>query len=424
MASNYKNFLQGIAVLPKSGSSTSSLLGEIEVLNSNNKLHFHNGTINDPIVQENVAATLANKILTAPVINNSTADTITGIAGGQLLIQSASNQNLSLQAQGTGVVLLQGTNAQINNSGLSVFGQRDARFYDSDNSNYVGIDASATVPSDYTITLPPSQPTANTALVYDGTTYKWGAAGGADSAGANDDVLATAFRARILDSFDDAPSASSSTVNSATTTATHVPANQLYAIQYDATQTLSGGGTTYSLGASPSFTLAIGDVLVAGTEVRKITVLGTPNAWVNFTIESAFVGSPSGACIVSQTVSSKELYGSTFDGDSIADAFSNTDFSEYLIDYQDSLTAIYQTNVVPLVSYSVSQDGSTWSNLASRPQYQTDQIQSGTFATADNALYVRLFANTTGSGTVNLLEYRAYMQKYPSVASGNINAAY
>jgi len=441
MAKEYKNFQKGFSLVPKAATLDgpyNDTKGDIELLSSTNKLYFYNGTINDAIVQENIQATLSLKTLTAPVINSATADTITGIGTGNLSLQAnaagkvvveavsfdsstiSAATDLNINTTGTAKTYFQvtGTNvARVDLDGIAFLNQKDARFYDSDNSNYVAFDAPATVPADYTITLPAASPTANTALVYDGTAYKWGAAGGADSAGANDDILATAFRARILDSFDDAPSApptGASTINSLTTTATHVPANQLYAIQYDGTQTLTGGGTTYSLGASPSFTLAVGDVLVAGGEVRKITVLGTPNAWVNFEIESAFVGSPSGPCVVSQAVSSKELYGSVFDGDSISDAFSNTSFSEYLIDYQDSATAIYQTGTSPLVGYSVSQDGSTWSNPADRPQYQTDEIQSGAFASPGTALYVRLFANANtlaSSGTINLLEYRAYMQK-------------
>jgi hypothetical protein len=454
MAKEYKNFQKGFSLVPKAATLDgpyNDTKGDIELLSSTNKLYFYNGTINDAIVQENIQATLSLKTLTAPVINSATADTITGIGTGNLSLQAnaagkvvveavsfdsstiSAATDLNINTTGTAKTYFQvtGTNvARVDLDGIAFLNQKDARFYDSDNSNYVAFDAPATVPADYTITLPAASPTANTALVYDGTAYKWGAAGGADSAGANDDILATAFRARILDSFDDAPSApptGASTINSLTTTATHVPANQLYAIQYDGTQTLTGGGTTYSLGASPSFTLAVGDVLVAGGEVRKITVLGTPNAWVNFEIESAFVGSPSGPCVVSQAVSSKELYGSVFDGDSISDAFSNTSFSEYLIDYQDSATAIYQTGTSPLVGYSVSQDGSTWSNPADRPQYQTDEIQSGAFASPGTALYVRLFANANtlaSSGTINLLEYRAYMQKSPVVASGILNQAY
>lgn len=441
MASQYRIFQKGISLIPKAATLDgpyNSIKGDLELLSSTNKLYFHNGTINDPVVQENVAATLANKTLTAPVINNATADTITGIAGGNLSLQSSSGFNvvvesvtfdsstisastdLNINSTGGSKTYFQatGTNiVRIDSDGIAFLNQKDARFYDADNSNYVGIDAPSTVPVDYTITLPSAGPTANTALVYDGTQYKWGAAGGADSAGANDDILATAFRARILDSFDDAPTASSSTINNSTTTATHVPNNQLYQIQYINTTITGADTTTPSISSVVGYTLQENDAVVLGSEVRFLNSslgINTP-----FTLSS-------GSCVVSKTVSSKELYNSTFDGDSISDAFSASPFSEYLVDYQDSTTAIYETSIAPKVSYSVSQDGSTWSNFASRPQYQTEQIDSGSFASSGTNLYVRLFANfnTTGSGTINLLEYRAYMQKSPIVASGTVNQAY
>jgi hypothetical protein len=56
------------------------------------------------IVTLDSSGTLTNKTLTSPVLNTPTADTITGIVGGALTIQSASNQNLILQGQGTGYV--------------------------------------------------------------------------------------------------------------------------------------------------------------------------------------------------------------------------------------------------------------------------------------------------------------------------------
>lgn len=171
----YKNFLQGIGIIPKALSQNGAL-GDLEVLNTTNTLNFHNGTsssqtltvahaaqgtlkvlnkdlddsttriINgtttpkavkfdvsgatnsttttldfnqtvnrtitfqdatDTVVCLNTIDILTNKTLTAPVINNATADTITGIAGGPFLLQSASGQNLSLQAQGVGVVTLE-----------------------------------------------------------------------------------------------------------------------------------------------------------------------------------------------------------------------------------------------------------------------------------------------------------------------------
>jgi hypothetical protein len=446
MAKEYKNFQKGFSLVPKAATLDgpyNNTKGDIELLSSTNKLYFHNGTINDAIVQENIQATLSLKTLTAPVINNATADTITGIGTGNLSLQAnaagkvvveavsfdsstiSAATDLNINTTGTAKTYFQvtGTNvARVDLDGIAFLNQKDARFYDSDNSNYVAFDAPATVPADYTITLPAASPLANTALVYDGTTYKWGAAGGADSAGANDDILATAFRARILDSFDDAPSlvsTGSSTINgtATVTTAIHVPANQLYQIQY--INTSISGADTFTPTITPvgGYTLQQGDAVVFNGQVRFL------NATLG--IDTVF-GAASGSCVVSKTVGSWELYTSNFDGDSISDAFSNTSFSEYLIDYQDSATAVYQTGINPLVAYSVSQDGSAWSNPVNRPQYQTDEIQSGTFASPGTALYVRLFANanTTGSGTINLLEYRAYMQKSPIVASGSVNQAY
>ncbi len=452
----YKNFIKGIAITPK-GTSESQKAGELEVRSDdNNKLYLHNGTINDAVVQEDVTATLTNKTLTAPVINNQTADTITGIAGGPLLIQSSSNQDLSLQAQGTGEVLLESlsinnttidsatdfninadTNININSNGVgnvylkksatnivridsdaaSLLDENKVKFYDTDNSNYVGIKSPAVVPADYTITLPANAPDPNTALVYDGTDYKWSTAGGGDASGSNDDILATAFRARILDTFEDQNTASSSSINPTATTASWSSLNQYYSIQYENTTITNGNTTTPTLAVNPAF-MAVGDVIIFNNEVRKITVLSP------LTINSAFT-TASGSCTVSQAVSSKELYGSVFDGASISNAFNNSEFSEFLIDYQDSTTSVYTPNIVPVIGYSVSQNNTSWLDAGVRPIFQTDQIQSGTFASPGTALYVMLFSNVSvGSGTVNLLEYRAYMQKSPIVTTGTLNQAY
>lgn len=440
MASQYKIFTKGISLVPKAAIGDgpyNGIKGDIELLSSTNKLYFYNGTINDPIVQENVAATLSNKILTAPVINNATADTITGIGAGPLLIQSASNENLSLQAQGTGDVLLESltingtsissnTDIFLNASSLSILPvsslAKPLRLYANNGTNYIGIQANGVVNNDYNIVLPSNSPNSNTVLLYDGADYVWSPSGVGDKNATNDDVLALAFRARILDTFEDGPNAASSSIDNTAnkTTATWSGNNQLYSIEYENTSITTTGTTTPTITISAPL-LAVGNVIVLGTEAKRITSISP------VTIESAFsIANGTYNCVVSEVVTSKNVYTAALDGASISSAF-NSSFTEYLIDYEDSITTIFNPNSLsytPKVSYSVSQDGTTWSPIATRPAAQTGQIQSQTFAAPGTGLIVRLFANTTGSGTVNLLEYRAYMQKVPTVAPGNTNQAY
>lgn len=106
MATSFRKFLEGLRIVPKT-TSTASEQGDLDVTTAAGKLNYHNGTSASPVVTEAHQATLTNKTLTSPVLNTPTADTITGIAGGALTVQSASNQNLSLQAQGTGTVQLE-----------------------------------------------------------------------------------------------------------------------------------------------------------------------------------------------------------------------------------------------------------------------------------------------------------------------------
>lgn len=106
MATSFRKFLEGLRIIPKT-SSTASEKGDLDVTDSSGKLNYHNGSSASPVVTEDHSATLTNKTLTSPVLNTPTADTITGIAGGTLTIQSANNEDLSLQAQGSGSVSLE-----------------------------------------------------------------------------------------------------------------------------------------------------------------------------------------------------------------------------------------------------------------------------------------------------------------------------
>lgn len=72
MGINYRKFLIGLGIIGKS-SSTSDTLGDLEVLTSDSKLYFHNGSINSPMVSEAGTATLTNKTIDA---NNNTISNI------------------------------------------------------------------------------------------------------------------------------------------------------------------------------------------------------------------------------------------------------------------------------------------------------------------------------------------------------------
>ena len=62
MAFNIRKFLEGLKIVPKSSTSIDSA-GEMEVLSSDNKLQYHNGTSKSPVVTEAHSATLSNKTI-------------------------------------------------------------------------------------------------------------------------------------------------------------------------------------------------------------------------------------------------------------------------------------------------------------------------------------------------------------------------
>jgi hypothetical protein len=450
MANGYKNFVKGISLVPNT-TQNNTQIGDVEFVND--KLQIHNAAIGqDAVVTENTPQTLTNKNLqdlTFKIVGNADATKKIGWAvtaattGKTLTIASAHTDNRTLTLpDATDTLVARNTTDTLTNktltapqidtaygvgvadlnigSNLSMNSGKNIKL--NNNSQTVTVGASSTATASYPVTMPDAAPLANTALVWDGTKFKWGAAGGADASGANDDILATTFRARILDSFDDTLGTSSSTINPSVTATTAVQdsVNQLYSMQYSVTTISNANTTSPTLAATPGF-LAIGDTIILGQEIRTVTQVSP-----SLEIDAGFT-TPSGSCTVSETVLTKELYGQAFDGASISSAFGAAPFSEYLIDYQDadSPATFYTPNVTPVVAYSVSQDGISWSAPAVRPQNQTEQITSGAFAAPGTTLYVRLFANkNTGSGTVNLFEYRAYMQKSPTVASGTLNQAY
>jgi len=119
MSLNIRRFVTGIQLKPVP-TVTIDTAGELSFSTSTNQFYGHNGTSALPLATTSGVETFTNKTLTSPIINTATADTITGISGGSLTLQSASNQNLVLQAQGTGVASLLGTTVTVKDSVFDV----------------------------------------------------------------------------------------------------------------------------------------------------------------------------------------------------------------------------------------------------------------------------------------------------------------
>jgi microcystin-dependent protein len=69
---NIFEFLRGLRLKAKSGTSEADEVGELEVLSSDSKLRYYNGTSSSPVVTEAHAATLTNKTIDAD--NNTISD--------------------------------------------------------------------------------------------------------------------------------------------------------------------------------------------------------------------------------------------------------------------------------------------------------------------------------------------------------------
>lgn len=93
---NIFKFIRGLKVQPKSGTAESTAAGEMEVLSSDNKLLYHNGTSSSPVVTEAHTATLTNKTIDANGTGNSisnleTADLAAGVLNTSTSLAGASN---------------------------------------------------------------------------------------------------------------------------------------------------------------------------------------------------------------------------------------------------------------------------------------------------------------------------------------------
>jgi alpha-tubulin suppressor-like RCC1 family protein len=228
MANGFKNFLEGIGIIPKSTSTINSL-GEIEVLDTNEKLNFHNGTSSSPMVTEDHASqganSLKNKDLEADttqiidgtdnskalgvdlsgaitgskmtlessqsidrtlvlpdaddtLVGKNTTDTLTNKTLTSPVIHSATADTISgisdITLNGNDEIIFQSSTvdiASIDSNGLNLEPSKGVIL--TDNSESVTLKASPTANDSYEIAFPADAPIAGSNLTFDGSEYIW-----------------------------------------------------------------------------------------------------------------------------------------------------------------------------------------------------------------------------------------------------------
>ena len=89
---NFKQFFEGIRVKAKSVLS-SDTKGELEVLDSDGKIYYNDGSTRAPLITTTSTSTLTNKTFTSPVINTPTGITATDVGLGNVNNTSDATKN-------------------------------------------------------------------------------------------------------------------------------------------------------------------------------------------------------------------------------------------------------------------------------------------------------------------------------------------
>ncbi len=248
-----------------------------------------------------------------------------------------------------------------------------------------------------------------------------GSGSGGDGAGSGlgDDINTLKFRASLNDDLSDDNAVNTSA--GFTDSSLFSIVNEYFRLAYDATQTVTGTGTTnYILSGAPSFTVKAGDMLVVAGEARKITNV---NSQTDLDIEAAFSVDPSAsACTVAQAVHTVDLVAFDDDGDALplGDVFSD-DIETFMLSYRDSLAAndtVFDNGTPALIAFSASADGSSWTDALTRADSLNSDLPVRSVSVPANSFYLRFFpAATAGSGFANLLDYKAYLFEDPNLTT-------
>lgn len=262
--------------------------------------------------------------------------------------------------------------------------------------------------------------------------FSSGSGGGSASSGSSSgggELSDLMYKAMLRDSFSDQIDGTTpvDVATGKTDPALYDSSNELIRLNYDASKTVTGTGTSMTLSGAPSFTVKNGDVMIVGSEVKKLTVL----TQTTYTLESAFTVDPTAAaCCVSQAVHTVDLnnFNNGGLGLSAASQFSAS-LSEALVAYNDTETLgdiIPNYGQAPVIAYSASTDATSWTT--SRVRVTSLESSEGvvSFPTTNPNLYVRFFANkTSGTGAVNLLGFEvAFHSRVGQVAGAQYYTAF
>lgn len=265
----------------------------------------------------------------------------------------------------------------------------------------------------------------------EGQSARLGASGSGSGSGSGlgDDLGTLTFKASFNENFAELTSDANTAVDysSGKTDATiYNVVNQYLRVSYDATKTVTGSGTSMTLSGAPAFTIKAGDMLIVGAQAKRITAITSQTV---FNIESAFTTDPlASACNVSQAIYTKDL--NTYAGSGLApSAAFSTPISQILVNYEDSTAlgdVIYDANTAPVIAYSASSDGSSYSSVSVRPTLLDSQISMLDLPTSGTNLYLRFFSNaTSGTGSANILKYKTFFHRDVAYLDGSqLNQSY
>ena len=151
MALNFTKFFEGIRIKPKSASAADSL-GEVEVLSSDNKIRFHNGSSSSPLIAE-------TQVAAEVTIDNIKVD-------GNTVSSLDTNGDINLSPNGTGTVVvntdLDVDNINVNGNTISSTNANGNISLDPNGTGSVSIEA----PIDQLQQTTPANPSAGRNKIY------------------------------------------------------------------------------------------------------------------------------------------------------------------------------------------------------------------------------------------------------------------